>query len=127
MPSIVKLRNEHLNKIIDITEDIILYKSQYLKPQSWATFETMYLPSLIQQIRDNEWRINHPGINTFKWLQDQIRHCRKLAPGVNPKHALHLDETRTGREVIAICEAASKGQIYYDGFTRNSTFNNLFV
>lgn len=127
MPSKIKLRPEHLNKIIDITEDIVNYKSQYLKPSSWTTFETMFLPSLLEQIKDNEWKLNHPGINTFKWLKDQILHCRKLAPGVNHKNALYLSDTRTGREVMAICDAAAKGQLYYDGWARNSTFNNLFV
>jgi hypothetical protein len=87
----------------------------------------MYLPSLIEQIRDNEWKLNNSHINVFLWLKDQILHSRKLAPGVSHKNALHLSDTLTGREVIAICEAAAKGQLYYDSWARNSTFNNLFV
>ncbi len=126
MASTIRLKQEHLIKLARIMEDIVTWKSHSLSPKSWDQFEANWLPSFLQQLRDNEWTVNRTHTNTFKWLEDQIIHCRKLAPGVNKQNAIPLEDTLLGREVIAICQAASRGQLWYDGFAKNSEFHNLF-
>lgn len=126
MQNFVKLKKEHLNKIAEIMVMVVEWKAHALSPKSFETFENNWLPSFMEQLRDNEWKCNRQSSNTFKWLEDQIHHCRRLAPGVDPKNAVHLDQTRLGIEVIEICRQAAKGQLNYDGFSRNSEFNNLF-
>jgi hypothetical protein len=122
----VKLKKEHLYKVAEIMVSVIEWKSHALKEESFQRFENNWLPKFLEQLRNNEWTCNRTQQNTFCWIEDQIRHCKRLAPGVQPKNAVHLDETRLGIEVIEICKAAAKGQLYYDGFARNSEFNNLF-
>ena len=122
----VTLKKEHLTKIAEIMISVIEWKSHALKAESFERFENNWLPKFLEQLRDNEWTCNRTQQNTFMWIIDQIRHCRRLAPGVNPKNAVHLDETRIGIEVIEICKAAAKGQLYYNNFASNSEFNNLF-
>jgi hypothetical protein len=124
--AIVKLKQEHVKKVAEVMISVIEWKSHSLKAESFQRFENNWLPKFLQQLRDNEWVCNRTQQNTFMWIADQIHHCRRLAPGVDPKHAVHLDQTRLGIEVIEICKAAAKGQLYYDGFARNSEFNNLF-
>jgi hypothetical protein len=122
----VTLKKEHLTKIAEIMISVIEWKSHALKAESFERFENNWLPKFLEQLRNNEWTCNRTQQNTFMWIIDQIRHCRRLAPGVNPKNAVHLDETRIGIEVIEICKAAAKGQIYYNEWCHNSEFNNLF-
>jgi len=126
MNNYVKLKKEHLNKLAEVMIQVVEWKSHALKPKSFETFENNFLPSFLQQLRDNEWKCNRTGQNTFTWIIDQIHHSRKLASGIDPKNAIHLDQTRLGIEVIEICRQAAKGQLNYDGFARNSEFNNLF-
>lgn len=126
MASTVKLRKEHLDKLAEIMVSVVEWKSHALKAKSFDAFENNWLPSFLEQLRENEWTVNRTHSNTFKWLEDQIHHCRRLAPGVDPKHAVHLDQTKLGIDAIEICRAAAKGQLYYDGWATNSEFNNLF-
>lgn len=126
MGSVVKLKKEDLAIIIDVLEDIVLWKSHSLKPKSWDTFETNWLPSIISQIKENEFKVNRSHTNTFQWFKDQIYHCRKLSPGVDPKYAVPLEQTRRGIEAIRICQTASKGQLYYDSASRDTTYSKLF-
>lgn len=122
----VKLKKEHLNKIAEIMISVVEWKSHALSDKSWETFENNWLPRFVEQFKNNEWTCNRTHSNVFVWIIDQIHHSKRLAQGVTPKNAVHLDDTRLGREVIEICKAAAKGQLYYDSFSRNSEFNNLF-
>lgn len=126
MPSTIKLKREHLLKVAQIAEHIVMWKSHSLRDLSWSEFENKWFPSFLQQITDNEWKLNHTKSNTFKWLIDQIRHCKKLSPGVDPRHAVPLADTLLGKEVIIICEQAARGQINYDIFCSNTTYSQLF-
>lgn len=126
MTSIVKLNKDDLETIIDILEDVVLWKSHVLKPKSWETFETNWLPSILLQIKDNEFKVNRSHANTFQWLRDQIYHCRKLSPGVDPKYAVPLEQTRKGIRAITICQTASKGQLYYDSSRKKTNYQELF-
>lgn len=126
MNNYVKLKKEHLNKIAEIMISVVEWKAHALNAKSFETFENNWLPRFLEQLGANEWRCNRAHSNVFVWMEDQIRHCRRLAPGVTAKNAVHLDETRLGREVIEICRAAAKGQLYYNGWSTNSEFNNLF-
>lgn len=126
MQNFVKLKKEHLVKMAEIMISVVEWKAHSLKPKSFEAFENNWLPSFMEQLRNNEWTCNRSHSNVFVWMEDQIRHCRRLAPGVDPRHAVPLDQTRMGIEVIEICKQAAKGQLNYDGFARNSEFNNLF-
>jgi hypothetical protein len=126
MTNFVKLNQEDLKKFAEIMIMVVEWKAHALSPKSFETFKNNWLPSFLQQLRDNEWRVNRSHSNVFVWMEDQIRHSRRLASGVDPKNAVHLDDTKIGREVIAICRAAAKGQLFYNDSRRNSEFNNLF-
>ncbi len=126
MASFVKLKPEHLDTIIDVLEDVVKWKSQSLSVKAWTTFETDYLPSVIEQIRDNEFRLNHITRNTPLWIVDQIMHTRVLNSSGNKRNAVALYDTLKGKRAIEILRAAAKGQIYYDGYYTTTTFSNLF-
>lgn len=126
MAATVKLKKEHLNTIIDVLEAIVTWKSHNLKPKSWAEFEKNWLPSIVEQIQTNEFKINHAFHNTPNWFIDQVLHTRVLNSSGNPKLAVPLFDTLKGRKAIEIMRAAARGQIYYDSHFKETTFSDLF-
>lgn len=122
----VKLKNEHLELIIDVVQEIVNYKAETLSVKAFDIFYNEYLPLLLDQIARNDFKLNHLKKNTPLWLIDQIRHCKKLAPGVDPKNAVPLQDTRSGREAISILQNAAKGQLYYQSCYERNKFGELF-
>lgn len=127
MPSVVKLKKEHLVTIVEVLEDIVNWKSHNLSAKSWAEFEKNWLPSIIDQIQKNEFTINQAYRNTPLWYIDQVQHSRVLNSSRNPRNAVHLTDTLKGRQAMAIMRAAAKGQLWYDSHFRETTFSNLFT
>lgn len=126
MGSTIKLKQEHLEVIITCIQDVVDWKAETLSVKAFDIFYNQYLPLLLDQIVNNEFKLNHNRKNTMVWIIDQIRHSKKLADGVDPKNAVPLSDTRTGREAISICEKAAKGQLYYNGYYTQNNFQELF-
>ena len=126
MASTIKLKTEHLEVIIDVLEDIVKWKSSTLSVNAWSKFETEFLPSIIEQIRANEFKINHASRNTPNWFTDQIHHTRVLNSSGNRRNAVALTDTLKGQRAIKIMRAAARGQAYYDAEFTTTTFSKLF-
>ena len=122
----VKLKSSHLEDLIDITQNIIDYKSRALRQSTWNKFETEYLPSLVEQLRNNEFTCHRPDDSTFTWIIDQVCHSRKLVEGVPHSQGLPLCDTTLGQRVLDICRNATRGQKHYDTWSSNNKFNDLF-
>lgn len=125
-PMSVKLKQHHLDDIIQVLELIVQYKSQKLRARSWETFKSQYLVSIIEQINANEFVLNHPTKNPVMWLIDQMVWARVIVPGVPINEGTPIIDTALGERVAAICRAAAKGQLYYDSSFTNNNFHDLF-
>ena len=126
MPSTVKLTKEHLETITEVFEDIVKWKSHKLSSRAWAEFATNWAPSMVEQIKNNEFTINHALRNTPNWFIDQVLHTRVMNSSQNPKNAVPLFDTLKGKQAIRIMKSAAKGQIYYDQDFKETTYNELF-
>lgn len=124
--SYVKLRNNHLEAIIEITQLITDYKYKALKKHGYEIYLTDYLPKLLEQISKNEFRCFRRDDSTFTWLIDQICHCRVLIDGVPVKDGLLLCDTDIGQRVIEICRHATMGQNNYNNWYSDNQFGTLF-
>jgi hypothetical protein len=122
----VKLKDSHLNDIIDALELVVQYKSRALRKTSWETFENQFLISAIEQINANEFILHHPQKNFFMWLIDQCVWARIIVNGVPLKEGTPIIDTRLGERVSDICRAAAKGQLYYDSSFTQNNFHDLF-
>ena len=122
----VKLKPNDLELIIEMLQLVCDYKAQALRPQRWQTFQQDYLPSIIDQIKNNEFKCHRHDDNTLLWLLDQVCHSRQLHPGVPHNQGMGLIDTPLGERVSEICRAASQGQRYYDSWSNSHNFNRLF-
>ena len=122
----IKLKQHHLDDIIQALELIVIYKSQALRKNSWETFKTQYLKSAIDQINANEFILHHPTKNLFMWMIDQMCWSRQVMPGVPLRDGVPIIDTKLGERVAAICRACCKGQLYYDSSFTNNNFHDLF-
>lgn len=114
MVDYVKLTTADLEILIEVSQIIVDYKFRTLKKENWSIFESVYLPRLVDALGDNKWRVAQRHNNIFKWLEDQIRFARILAPGVKPRDAQMLSDTELGQEAIQICQIAASGRISYN-------------
>jgi hypothetical protein len=122
----IKLTAYDLQQVIEALAQVVEYKELALRPMTWAKFNNEYLASIIDQIQDNQFKLNHPTKNVFGWMIDQMCHSRRLHPGVPHKEGAMIIDTKLGLEVAEICRAACRGQSYYDSWRQGSTFRNLF-
>lgn len=122
----VTLKETHKELLIESLQLIVDYKSQALRKKSWEVFETEYLPSAIQQISANEFKVNNEKSNYFLWHLDNLCWSRQLIDGVPHKDGIPLIDTRLGQQVAEICRTAAKGQAFYDQYYCTNEFANLF-
>lgn len=126
MAHYIKLKERDLQTLIDITQLICDYKVVALSSLSWHRFETKYLPSLVDSLRDNAFKHVRSDDNIMLWLISQICHSRVIVPGTKHNEGVPLCDIEIGQEAIEICRAASKGQISYDQFRSSNNFHDLF-
>lgn len=126
MVEYVTLTKQDLEVLIEISQQIVNYKSRRLSSSSWRQFESIYLPSLVEQLGDNRFKVVKAYNNTFRWLINQIQWSKQLEPGVRDRDQIHLAETVLGQRAIEICAAASAGQIHYDLKRKNLPNQDLF-
>lgn len=124
--SYVTLTSEDLEALIDVTQHVVDYKQIALSVSRWQTFESEYLPKLVQQLGNNQFRCFRTDDNTFTWLADQIRHCRLVQPGVKRENWPSLDSVPLVQRVLDICAAASGGQARYNLSRHRANFSNWF-
>jgi hypothetical protein len=122
----VKLRPKHLEAIIEITQLICDYKHVALRKDKWNTFYNEYLLELVEQIKENDFKCHRADNSTLTWIIDQVCWSRKLVLGTNHKDGIPLADTPLGEYVLDICRNATLGQRHYDGWSRDSKFNDLF-
>lgn len=123
----VKLTPRDLDNLIDCCQLIVDYKAKTLTKHNWTQFEMDYLPSLVESLHANQFRVADPHKNILVWLIDQICHSRKLVEGVKPKECLPLADTLLGEECLEFLRAASRGQISYNNLKHNQQFTKLFT
>ena len=121
----VKLKQQDLQTIIDVTLQVVDYKQKILKERSLEQFE-VYLEKLYLQIKDNAFNCNRSQKNTLLWIIDQIKHSKLVTSGLKPEHWTPLEVTTKGRRAIEICQAAARGQFAYDPFTMQNNYKELF-
>ena len=126
MAHYISLKQKDLETLIEITQLICDYKFAALSSLSWHNFEKKYLPSLVDSIRDNSFKHVRNDNNLFLWIIDQICHSRVIVPGTKHSEGVPLCDTEIGAEALAICRAASKGQISYTEFRSTNNFGDLF-
>jgi hypothetical protein len=122
----VKLKDTHLEVIIEVLQKVCDYKFRALRKASWQTFQDQYLTSIIEQIAANDFKLNNKNKSTLLWLLDQIVWSKVIIDGVPLKDGVPLIDTNLGQEAAAIIRAAVKGQLYYDSSWNKNEFHNLF-
>jgi len=108
----IKLHKKDWAVIGEILAQITEYKSEHLTPAKYKEFETVWLDKALEQLKSNEWNMNHKTKNTMNWIIDQILHC-KSADGQN------LEDTVMGEAAIEICKECRWGQVSYNNWARN--------
>ena len=122
----VKLTERDRQVLIEISQAIVDYKFHSLRRSSWQKFEQDYLPSLVEQLAQNDFTINDRNNNTFTWMIDQIVHCGVYEPGLRPWDCRRLSDTELGQTALAICRWASKGPHQYAANRTQTQFHDLF-
>lgn len=122
----VKLDNHDLNALIEISQLIVDWKHRNLTAHNWQVFEQDYLPSLVEQLSVNSFKIADPQKNIFVWLQDQILHSRRATPGLRDRECLPLADTHQGERALEILRVAQRGQVSYNSYKHNQKFRDLF-
>ncbi len=126
MAHYIKVKERDLHTLIDIVQLVTDYKFVALSSLSYHRYETKYLPSIVEALRDNSFKHVRSDDNICLWLIDQICHSRVIIPGTKHTEGVPLCDTEIGQEAIEICRAASKGQISYDQFRSTNNFHDLF-
>lgn len=123
----VKLTPRDLELLIDCCQMVLDYKARTLSKTAWSVFESEYLPSLVQSLKENSFRVASTQDNIFVWMIDQICHSRRLVEGVKPTECIPLADTGIGETVLEFLRAASKGQTSYNSLKLNQQFTKLFT
>lgn len=106
----MKLSTQDLSIITQAVIAVSEYKEKTLGEGALDIYINKYLKSIIEQINNNEFRVNDRLKNTFLWLLDQLEYT-----GVGKQFP----------DALIICKIAARGQQAYDR-TRRSNFNQLF-
>ena len=123
----IKLTPSDLERVIDLLQEIIFYKSRSLTPTNWIQFETEYLPKAVVAIRENSFKVVDPYNNIFSWLIDQAAHSKRVVDGLGKKDWIPLIDIERYQVTLSMLRAASKGHISYHTYgTTNNKFDDLF-
>jgi hypothetical protein len=123
----VKLTRNDLERVIDLLQEIVTYKSKSLTQANWASFETDYLPKAIAAIRENSFKVADPHNSIITWIIDQAVHSRLVVDGIPKKDWIPLIDIDRFQVTLGMLRAASKGHISYHTYaTTNNKFGDLF-
>jgi hypothetical protein len=123
----IKLTNNDLDRLIDLMQAVIDYKSKSLTRENWAVFETDYLPKVITAIKDNSFKVVDSNNNIFSWIIDNAVHSRLVVDGIPKKEWIPLIDIERVQNTLSMLRAASKGHTSYHTYsTTNNKFGDLF-
>lgn len=127
MAEFVKLKQIHLDQLIDTLQMAVDYKAKSLSPSNWATFNTEYLPKAIDAIRQNSFKVADAHNNILTWIIDNIVHSRKVVEGLPKKDWIPLIDIESVQLALSMLRAASRGQMSYNIYaSNNTTYQDLF-
>jgi hypothetical protein len=123
----IKLTNSDLERVIDLLQEVVTYKSKSLTQANWSSFETDYLPKAITAIRENSFKVVDPHNSIIVWLIDQAVHSRLVVEGIPKKDLVPLIDIERFQNTLSMLRAASKGHTSYHTYsTTNNKFGDLF-
>jgi hypothetical protein len=123
----IKLTNSDLERVIDLLQEIVTYKSKSLTLANWAAFETDYLPKAIAAIRDNSFKVVDPHNSIVTWIIDQAVHSRLVVDGIPKRDWIPLIDIERFQNTLSMLRAAAKGHTAYHTYaTTNNKFGDLF-
>jgi hypothetical protein len=126
MVEYVTLRPTHLELLIDVFQEVIEYKYRALSRHNWTIFERDYLPSVIQSIHDNKFKVVTSADSMFVWIIDQIIHSKKIVDGVPKRDWIPLIDFERTQRCLGVLRAARFGSNSYARYTATNTFTDLF-
>jgi len=112
---IIEIDSDAQQLLYEILEPVILYKHKMLSRDNWREFSEVWLPSLLDQLDNKRFEINHPKKNTIVWFIDQIEHSKNKPYS----RATPLAHTHQGSEAILLLKSMIGG--YYRPRTRMSS------
>lgn len=127
MVEYVRLKNTDLELLISVMQRVTDYKFRRLTKNNWQEFEQNYLPSLVQQIYENKFKVVSAVDNTFIWCIDQIMHSRQCVAGIDPANWIPLADFEDVQQCLRLLRAASRGQASYQRYTEPNQFHHLFT
>lgn len=123
----IKLTNSDLERVIDLLQEIVLYKAKSLTRENWAIFEKDYLPKAITAIRENSFKVVDPHNSIITWIIDNAVHSRLVVDGIPKKDLVPLIDIERFQVTLSMLRAASKGHTSYHTYaTTNNKFGDLF-
>ena len=123
----IKLSPGDLEVIIQVSQQVVDWKYKMLSERAWSVFETQYLPSLVEQLAENNFKVADVHKNTCSWLRDQILHSKLLQPGVKSQDSIPLEQTELGRRALEILWSASHGAVSYQTYKNSLKYQDLFT
>jgi hypothetical protein len=123
----IKLTTSDLERVIDLLQEVVTYKSKSLSATNWAAFETDYLPKAITAIRENSFKVVDPHNSIIVWLIDQAVHSRLVVDGIPKRDWIPLIDIERYQVTLSMLRAAAKGHTSYHTYaTSNNRFDDLF-
>ena len=123
----IKLTNNDLERVIDLLQEIVTYKSKSLTQTNWAQFENDYLPKAITAIKENSFKVVDPHNSIVTWIIDQAVHSRLAVEGIPKKEWIPLIDIERFQNTLSMLRAAAKGHTSYHTYaTTNNKFGDLF-
>ena len=123
----IKLTPQHLDRLIDLLEEIVMFKSKSLTAENWAVFESQYLPKAVRAIKDNSFKVVDSNNNIFTWIIDNAVHSRLVVDGLPKKDWIPLADIERFQITLSMLRAASRGHTSYHTYAAtNNRFGDLF-
>jgi hypothetical protein len=123
----IKLTPQHLDRLIDLIQEIVTYKAKSLTAANWDSFEKEYLPKAVRAIKDNSFKVVDSNNNILTWILDQAAHSRLVVDGLPKKDWIPLADIERFQITLSMLRAASRGHTSYHTYaTTNNRFGDLF-
>lgn len=126
MVDYVRLRSTDLELLMSVMQKVVDYKFHALSRPNWQIFERDYLPSLVEQLRDNRFKVVTASDNIFEWCLDQIIHSRQIVAGISRSSWIPLADFEDVQQCLAMLRSARVGSESYQRYCQPSQFNSLF-
>lgn len=123
----IKLTASDLERVIDLLQEIVTYKTHSLTPTNWDVFESQYLPKAITAIQQNSFKVVDPHNSIVTWLIDNAVHSRKVVEGIPKRDWIPLIDIERYQNTLSMLRAAAKGHTSYHTYgITNNKFGDLF-